>query len=98
MIRTVLFIAAALLAIPLGSHAQEEMFPTGMTWEEVHVDVISIRDGIVADTLGFRKYEICGDTIIGQKSYKKVMCDGKSYGACIREADNCVWMKADIFP
>ena len=91
-------IPAIMAAFPLGSHAQEEMFPTGMTWEEIHVDVISIRDGIVADTLGFRKYEICGDTIIGQKTYKKVMCDGKPYGACIREADNCVWMKADIFP
>ena len=92
-------ITAILLALPFCCNAQEEMFPTGMTWEEIYVEDDVIRDGkIVTDTLGFRKYEICGDTIIGQKTYKKVMCDGKSYGACIREADNCVWMKADIYP
>jgi hypothetical protein len=87
MNKTVLFIAAALSALPLGSHAQEEMFPTGMTWEEVIVEEGVIRDSqMITDTLLYHNFEICGDTIIGQKTYKKVMCDGKPYGPVIVES------------
>ena len=92
-------IPAIMVALPLGSHAQEEMFPTGMMWKEVIVEEGVIRDSqMITDTLLYHDFEICGDTIIGQKTYKKVMCDGKPYGACIRETDNCVWMKADVYP
>jgi hypothetical protein len=81
MNKTVLFIAAALSALPLGSHAQEEVFPTGMTWEEIIVEPADkIGSKIVYDTLASHIYKIDGDTIVGQKAYKKVECDGKPYG------------------
>ena len=81
------------------AHGQSGVFPSGTEWEEIIVEPVDrIGSTIVWDTLASHIYKIDGDTIVGQKAYKKVECDGKPYGACIREAGGCVWMKADIFP
>lgn len=92
-----LFVAA------LSGSAQEQLFPTGTVWKEVSFYYVSNPRASSytpeADTVSVSHlYEIGTDTIIGSNTYKKVLRDDLLENYFIREEDNCVWMKADIYP
>ena len=69
-------------------------FPTGMTWVERILDF----DTGEPEWGDVDTFEIGNDTIINERTYKKVMCNGKQEPVWLREQDNIVWLLTDVSP
>ena len=98
MINRFFNLLAVLLVLPSCAIAQEEVFPTGTVWKEVREELFMPENPeyhTPMDTLRDYVYEIGTDTIIGQKTYKKVFKDNALWDCVIREEGGCVWMLAD---
>ena len=78
---------------------EELYFPTGTVWEEVVIDPFPfLTDSYPPDTIRNNLYEIGGDTIINENSYKCVLMNGKLQDYWVREQDGLVWVLSNLYP
>ena len=77
-----------------GLPKEANYFPTGMTWKEV----LAEPNYLPLDTTRAWVYEIGTDTMIDQKSYKKVYVNGQPTKLWIREEGTEVYLLTDKIP
>ena len=66
------------------------LFPTGTEWREA-----SYTPG---SPVRYDDYAIGDETVVGQKTYRRVMKNGEDSGQLLREEGSCVWLLCDEYP
>jgi hypothetical protein len=75
---------------PASFREDRSLFPTGTEWREA-----SCTPG---SPVRYDDYAIGEETVVGQKTYRRVLKNGGDSGLLIREEGCCVWLLCDEYP
>ncbi|MBQ8593242.1 MAG: hypothetical protein IJ467_02980 [Bacteroidaceae bacterium] len=93
MKQTVCICISLLLCCEIFSQNEQIIFPNGMEWKEVVVEL-----GMPIDTTYYNLYTVDKDTIINNTAYKKILLNGKYADISIREHAGIVWVHTKEYP